>query len=230
MPTAQPLFRIVEIIYPGFTQLDFTAPHTVLSRLPAAETIVASLHGGEVPSDGGLRFAGTRPLGEIEACDLLFIPGGRSTVEVINDPDFMAHVIRLGASARYLTSVCTGSLALGAAGFLKARRAACHWAWRDMLSLFQAIPDAGRVVRDGNVITGGGVTAGMDFGLEIARELAGSDFAEQLQLTLEYAPEPPFKSGRPDEARPEVLGTVRERMRDLLAQQRARAETAARAL
>lgn len=223
-------FRIVSMIYPGFTQLDFTAPHTVFSRLPDADVVVCSLAGGEVASDGGLVFAHTRPLAQVDSCDLLFIPGGRTTVEVINDRDFMGHVVRLGAGARYLTSVCTGSLALGAAGFLKARRAACHWAWRDMLPLFQAIPDAGRVVRDGHVITGGGVTAGLDFALEVARELAGADFAEQLQLTLEYAPEPPFKSGRPDEARPEVLASVRARMKDLLTQQRQSAQIAAWAL
>jgi cyclohexyl-isocyanide hydratase len=220
-------FRIVEVIYQGLTQLDFTAPHTVFSRLPHAETVVASLSGGEVVSDGGLVFARTRPLAEVDGCDLLFLPGGRTTVEVINDPTFMAHVIRLGAQARYLTSVCTGSLILGAAGFLQGKRAACHWAWRDMLPLFQALPDAARVVRDGNIITGGGVTAGIDFALVVAKELAGDSFAEELQLTLEYAPEPPFDCGRPDEARPEVLASVRHRMKDLLAQQRMRAQTAA---
>lgn len=223
-------FRILEILYPGFTQLDFTAPHTVLSRLPDAHTVVASLAGGEVESDGGLVFARTVPLAQVVGCDLLFIPGGRTTVEVINDPGFMQHLCRLGAGARYLTSVCTGSLALAAAGFLKGRRAACHWAWRDLLPLFGAIPDAGRVVRDDHIITGGGVTAGIDFALEVARELAGADFAEQLQLTLEYAPEPPFRSGRPDEARPEVLVAVRERMQGLLAQQRLRALAAVQAM
>ena len=220
-------FRIVEVIYQGLTQLDFTAPHTVFSRLPHSETVVASLSGGEVVSDGGLVFARTRPLAEVDGCDLLFLPGGRTTVEVINDPTFMAQVIRLGAQARYLTSVCTGSLILGAAGFLKGKRAACHWAWRDMLPLFQAIPDAARVVRDGNIITGGGVTAGIDFALVVAKELAGDSFAEELQLTLEYAPEPPFDCGRPEEARPEVLASVRHRMKDLMAQQRMRAQTAA---
>jgi cyclohexyl-isocyanide hydratase len=220
-------FRIVEVIYQGLTQLDFTAPHTVFSRLPHSETVIASLSGGEVVSDGGLVFARTRPLAEVDDCDLLFLPGGRTTVEVINDATFMAHVVRLGAQARYLASVCTGSLILGAAGFLKGKRAACHWAWRDMLPLFHAVPDAARVVRDGNIITGGGVTAGIDFALVVAKELAGDSFAEELQLTLEYAPEPPFDCGRPDEARPEVLASVRERMRDFLAQQRMRAEIAA---
>ena len=153
-------FRIVEVLYPGMTQLDFTGPHTVMSRIPGAEVIVASEPGGTIRSDGGLWFARTRRMAEIDRCDLLFFPGGFGATEVINDPAFMAEAKRLAGTARYLTSVCTGSLILGALGVLKGRRAACHWAWRDMLKLFGAIPDAGRVVRDGDIITGGGVTAG----------------------------------------------------------------------
>ncbi len=163
-------FRIVEAIYPGMTQLDFTAPHTVFSRIPNTETIVASEAGGPVESEGGLVFAGTRRLAEIDRCDMIFFPGGLAVTEAINNAAFMAQARRLAAGARYLTSVCTGSLVLAAAGLLTRKRAACHWAWRDMLTLFGAIPDADRVVRDGNIITGGGVTAGMDFALVVAAE------------------------------------------------------------
>ena len=120
----------------------------------------------------------------------------------------MARGEAAGGGAQYLTSVCTGSLILGAAGLLKGKRAACHWAWRDMLSLFGAIPDAARVVRDGNIITGGGVTAGIDFAFVVAAELAGEAFAQGLQLGLEYAPAPPFNGGRPETAPPEVLAQV----------------------
>jgi len=220
-------FRIIEAIYPGMTQLDFTAPHTVFNRIPDTETIVASEAGGPVESEGGLVFAGTRRLAEIDRCDLIFFPGGLAVTEAINNAAFMAQAQRLAAGARYLTSVCTGSLVLGAAGLLKGKRAACHWAWRDMLTLFGAIPDADRVVRDGNIITGGGVTAGMDFALVVAAELAGARFAQVLQLGLEYAPAPPFNSGRPETAPPEILAEVRSRMDAILPKRLAEARTAA---
>jgi cyclohexyl-isocyanide hydratase len=220
-------FRIVEAIYPGMTQLDFTAPHTVFSRIPGAETIVASLPGGPIESDGGLTFAGTTRLADIDRCDLVFFPGGFAATEVAGDAAFMAEAKRLANGARYLTSVCTGSLILAATGLLKGRRAACHWAWRDMLTLFDVIPDPARVVRDGNIITGGGVTAGMDFALTVAAELAGEDFAQALQLNLEYAPAPPFNAGRPETAPPAVLARVQERMAAILPARLAQAKTAA---
>ena len=223
-------FSIVEILYPGLTQLDFTGPHTIFSRIPGARTIVASLAGGEVESDGGLYFARTVPLAEIERCDLLFLPGGLAATEVSNDLAFLAEVKRLAATARYLTSVCTGSLILGAAGLLKDKRAACHWAWRDMLTLFGAIPDPGRVVRDGNIITGGGVTAGIDFALVVAAELGGADLAQALQLGIEYCPAPPFDAGRPETAPPRVLAAVNARRAQMLPARRAAAESAARRL
>jgi cyclohexyl-isocyanide hydratase len=220
-------FRIVEVLYPGLTQLDFTGPHTVFTRLRDTEVIVASLAGGPIESDGGLTFAGTKPTAEIDRCDLLFFPGGFAATDVINDAAFMAEAKRLAAAARYLTSVCTGSLILGAAGLLKGRRAACHWAWRDMLELFGAIPDAGRVVRDGDIITGGGVTAGIDFALVVAAELAGEAAAQSIQLGIEYAPAPPFDAGRPETAPPAVLATVQKLMDSRLADRRAAAERAA---
>jgi cyclohexyl-isocyanide hydratase len=224
---AEARFRIVEVIYEGMTQLDFTAPHTVFSRIPDAETIVASKAGGEVESDGGLRFAGTTRLADIDRCDLIFFPGGLATTRVINDVAFMAEATRLASSARYLTSVCTGSLILAATGLIKGRRAACHWAWRDLLKLFDVVPDPSRVARDGDVITGGGVTAGIDFALVVAAELAGEAFAQGLQLNLEYAPAPPFNAGRPETAPPEVLAAVLERMGAFLPKRTAEAEAAA---
>jgi putative intracellular protease/amidase len=205
-------FRIVEVIFQGMTQLDFTAPHTVFTRIPNAEVVVASVTGGEITSDGGLTFAGTKAMAGIERCDLLFFPGGFATTEVMNDPAFMAEATRLAKGARYLTSVCTGSLILAATGLIRGRRAACHWAWRDLLPLFGVIPDESRVARDGNLITGGGVTAGMDFALTVAAELAGDEAAQAIQLGLEYAPAPPFNAGRPETAPPEILARVRRQM------------------
>jgi putative intracellular protease/amidase len=224
---AEPEFLIVEAIYPGMTQLDFTGPHTIFSRIPGARVVVASEPGGPIESDGSLVFAGTRRMAEVERCDLLFVPGGYSATEAANDEAFMREFRRLATGARYLTSVCTGSLVLGAAGLLKGKRAGCHWAWRDLLPLFGAIPDPARVVRDGNVITGGGVTAGIDFALVVAAELGGEALAQALQLAIEYSPAPPFDAGRPETAPPNVLAAVKARMAPQLAARTAAAERAA---
>lgn len=216
MSTA-PALDIVFALYPGLTQLDFTGPHQVLSRLPNARLRVASAAGGEITSDDGLRFTVER-LGDVEACTVLCVPGGVTCTDAMADAVFMAEVKRLAAIATYVTSVCTGSLILAAAGLLTGKRAACHWAWRDKLTLFGAIPDPARVVRDGNVFTGGGVTAGIDFALTLAAEIAGLDVAQAIQLGLEYAPAPRFQSGRPELATPEVLALVTARMANSLEQ------------
>ena len=208
-------FRIVFAVFPGMTQLDFTGPHQFLSRLPGGETLVASRDGGDVAADG-LVFAGTRRLADIPACDLICVPGGVTATQVALDAAFVAEVRRLGLGARYVTSVCTGSLILGAAGLLRGKRAACHWAWRDLLPLFGATPDAGRVVRDGHVITGGGVTAGIDFALAVLAEIGGDALAQTLQLGLEYAPAPPFNAGTPETAAPEILAAYRQRMASIM--------------
>ncbi|MCM5560408.1 DJ-1/PfpI family protein [Pleomorphomonas sp. JP5] len=208
-------FRIVFAIYPGMTHLDFTGPHQFLSRLPRSEVVVASAAGGDVPSEG-LIFASTRRLEDIAACDLICVPGGANATTVALDDAFVGNVRRLALSARYVTSVCTGSLILGAAGLLNGRRAACHWAWRHLLPLYGAVPDEARVVRDGNLITGGGVTAGIDFALVVLAEIAGADVAQMVQLGLEYAPAPPFDAGHPDRAPAAILAAYRERMADLL--------------
>lgn len=212
--TDQP-FCIVFALFPGMTQLDFTGPHQFLSRMPGSQTLVASRDGGEVPAEG-LVFGSTLRLADIERCDLLCVPGGVAATEVALDQVFVEQVARLGHSARYITSVCTGSLILGAAGLLVGKRAACHWAWRHLLPLFGATPDAGRVVRDGHVITGGGVTAGIDFALTVLAEIGGVALAQSLQLGLEYAPAPPFSAGSPEDAPPEILAAYRQRMAAIL--------------
>jgi transcriptional regulator GlxA family with amidase domain len=166
-------------------------------------------------------------MAEIDRCDLLFVPGGFAATEVANDEAFLREFRCLATSARYLTSVCTGSLVLGAAGLLKGKRAACHWAWRQLLPLFGAIADPARVVRDGNIITGGGVTAGIDFALVVAAEIGGDELAQALQLALEYAPEPPFAAGRPETAPAEIVALVRARLAPQIAERTAAAERAA---
>ena len=216
-------------IYPGVTHLDFTGPHQVLSRAPGLEVTVASMGGRDMTSDG-LTFTGLADLAKVEHCDLVCVPGGLGATEAMLDEAFLREIRRLGAGARYVTSVCTGSLILAAAGFLTGKRAACHWAWRELLEPFGAIVDTGRVVRDGNVITGGGVTAGLDFAFTILAEVAGEELAQAVQLGLEYAPDPPFHSGRPELASPQVLAAYSSRMGGLVASRRAAAEQAARRL
>lgn len=219
-------FRIVFAIYPGMTHLDFTGPHQFLSRTPDSQTIVASAAGGAIEADG-LTFANTICLASVEACDLICVPGGLAATKIAQDAVFMVELKRLAAGAKYITSVCTGSLILGAAGLLKGKRAACHWAWRDLLPLFGAIPDQARVVLDGNIITGGGVTAGIDFALTVLAEIADDTVAQTIQLALEYSPAPPFDAGRPETAPHEVLDRCNAAMSKIAGQRRADAMAAA---
>ena len=202
-------FPVVFALYPRITQLDFTGPFEVLARLPGARCVLASVEGGTIQADGGITFAGVVRLADVAECALLCVPGGFGTVAALENQPYLAQLRRLGAQAQFITSVCTGSLLLAAAGLLRGKKAACHWAWRELLSEFAVMPDAARVVRDGNVITGGGVTAGIDY-------------ARTVQLALEYAPEPPFDSGRPERARPEIVAAAQKRL-DVIRAERAAA-------
>jgi transcriptional regulator GlxA family with amidase domain len=222
-------FIIVFAIWPGMTHLDFTGPHQFLSRTPNSQTIVASPAGGAVEADG-LVFADTMKIADVRSCDLICVPGGVGATKVAQDAAFIAEIRRLAKGARYITSVCTGSLILGAAGLLKGRRAACHWAYAELLPLFGAIHDSARVARDGNIITGGGVTAGIDFALTVLAEIAGEEFAQTIQLGLEYAPAPPFDSGRPELAPPNVRARFEAMRQQLMPVRRAEADEAARAM
>ncbi len=219
-------FTTVFAIYPNLTQLDFTGPHQVLSRIPGATTIIASRDGGEIEAEGGLVIGRTRKLSEIDHCDLICVPGGMTATEVALDEAFVADVRRLALGAKYVTSVCTGSLILGAAGLLEGKRAACHWAWRGLLTEFGAIPDPARVVRDGNIFTGGGVTAGIDFAFTMLAEIAGEGYAKALTLGLEYAPAPPYACGRPELADAETLKLLSGNMDRSMAQRVAEAQEA----
>lgn len=208
-------------LYKGVTHLDFTGPHQFLARVPGTHVIVASPDGEPIESYG-LTFGNLVRLSTIEHCDVLCVPGGMGCVAAIEDDGFLADIRRIAAEATYVTSVCTGSVILAAAGVLKGRRAASHWAWRDMLADFGAIPDAGRVVRDGNIITGGGVTAGIDFALTLVAELHGVDAAQTVQLQLEYSPAPPFEAGLPETAPVAIRDTVMAQMAAGLAESRRR--------
>ena len=222
-------FPVVFALYPGVTQLDFTGPLEVLTRLPGARVVLACRVGGEL-SLPPLTLSGLTALAEVRECALLCVPGGFGTDEAMRDAAYLAELRRLARQARYVTSVCTGSLLLGAAGLLDGRHAACHWAFRELLPHFGARPEEARVVRDGNLITGGGVTAGIDMALAVFAEIAGRDAAEAVQLALEYAPDPPFASGRPELARAAVLQAVRERLASRWPTRRAAVEHAVAAL
>jgi cyclohexyl-isocyanide hydratase len=220
-------FQVVFALYPRVTQLDFTGPFEVFSRLPGAKCVLAAVEGGTLQADGGMAFANVVPLWQVERCALLCVPGGFGSIAAMEDIEFLTQLRRLAAQAKYVTSVCTGSLLLAAAGLLRGRRAACHWAWRELLCEFGVTPDASRIVRDGNVISGGGVTAGIDMALAVTADIAGADFAQSVQLGIEYAPEPPFDCGRPERARPEILAAVRDRLDRLGANRQAIARRAA---
>lgn len=217
---------IVFALYPNITQLDFTGPFEVLRRVPGARTLVASREGGKLTADSGLVFDDLVRLDSIARCDLICVVGGAGQAAAVRDEEYVAQVRRLGEGARYVTSVCTGSLVLAAARLITGKRAACHWAWREMLAEAGAIPDSGRVVRDGDVITGGGVTAGIDFALTVAAELVGPEFAQAIQLAIEYDPAPPYDAGRPEKAPANVLKAVRQRIADLYPERKAAMELA----
>lgn len=201
--------HIVFPIFDRMTHLDFTGPHQVFTAVPDARVTVASIGGHDVNAQG-LRFSGLADLRKVESCDVLCVPGGAGTSAAIIDEPFMREIRRLADSARFLTSVCTGAFVLGAAGLLRGKRTATHWASRELLAPFGAIVETKRVVRDGNVITGGGVTAGIDFALVAVAEIFGRATAEAVQLRLEYAPAPPFNAGRPEDASIELRTKVSE--------------------
>ena len=196
-----PLFNIGFVIFPDLTQLDFTGPLQVLSRLPQSATHIVAKSAAPVPSDCGLGLVPTHTFANCPALDLICIPGGSEGVAgILNDGDTIEFVRHKASAAKYVTSVCTGAFVLGVAGLLKGRRATTHWAYTDLLPLVGASYEKARVVKDGNVITGGGVTAGIDFALSVIADIAGETTARKIQLGIEYDPSPPFDSGHPDKA------------------------------
>ncbi len=197
-------FTIGFVLFPMVTQLDFTGPLQVLHRLPGAQVLILAADLAPVPSDCGLGLVPTATFDSCPQLDMICVPGGFGVEAAMQDPQLVAFVRRQAGGARYVTSVCTGAFVLGAAGLLQGRRATTHWAYHALLSRCGAVPTRGRVVRDGNLLTGGGVTAGIDFALTIAAEIAGEAVARRIQLSIEYDPAPPFTDGHPDRATPAV--------------------------
>ena len=203
--------RIGCLIFPRMTQLDLTGPFEVFSRVPDAQVLLLWKTLEPVEADTGLRMLPYATLHDCPPLDIICVPGGPGVNDLMEDEEILTWLRDRAATARFVSSVCTGSLVLGAAGLLRGKRATSHWGARDLLATFGATPTAGRVVRDGNVFTGGGVTAGIDFALTMVAELAGAPVAQAIQLQIEYAPAPPFDSGTPETASPEVLAAVRAR-------------------
>jgi cyclohexyl-isocyanide hydratase len=199
------------VLFPELTQLDMTGPFEVLTRIPGSKGLAIAKTMDPVGADIGLRFVPHHTFRDAPKIDILVVPGGFGTDEAMNDGETIDFVRRAAAEATYVTSVCTGALVLGAAGLLKGRKATTHWAYVDLLPLFGAIPTEGRVVRDGNVFTGGGVTAGIDFALTLLAEVAGEDVAKAIQLSIEYDPKPPFDAGHPSRASGRALELVQKR-------------------
>ena len=206
-----PSFRFGLLLFPRMTQLDLTGPFEVFAKLPSAEVLLLWKTLQPVEAETGLRLLPHATLRDCPPLDLVCVPGGPGVSALMEDAEVLAWLRGEAQTVRYITSVCTGSLVLGAAGLLRGKRATSHWASRDLLAKFGAIPTPGRVVRDGNLFTGGGVTAGIDFALTVVAEMAGLKTAQEIQLQIEYAPDPPFDAGAPETAPPDVVAAVRAR-------------------
>ncbi len=211
-----PPLRIGVVVFPDMTLLDATGPLQVFAAIPVfapapgveLHVIGATLE--PVPTDAVLTVAPTTTFADCPPLDILCVPGGPGVDAILDDPATIDFVRRQGAGARWITSVCTGALVLGAAGLLDGYRAATHWAAMGFLEDFGAVPTDERVVIDRDRVTGGGVTAGLDFALTLVAELLGRAVAEAIQLRIEYLPEPPFAAGSPRTAPPEVVADYRQ--------------------
>lgn len=219
--------QIAMLLYPQFTALDLVGPQYMLANLMGAKVHLVAKSREPVTSDTGISIVPSATFAECPAdLSILFVPGGtQGTLDAMQDEETQAFLADRGSRAKYVTSVCTGSLVLGAAGLLTGYRATSHWVTRPLLARFGATPVNARVVRDRNRITGAGVTAGLDFGLSLVHDLRDRDYAESVQLLAEYDPQPPFNAGSP--AKSKRLN--RERMEAMFTEFVAKADAAARA-
>ncbi|MGE0225998.1 MAG: DJ-1/PfpI family protein [Acetobacteraceae bacterium] len=209
------------LLFPRLTQLDLTGPFEVFANTPGATVHLLWKTKDPVSAITGMKIVPDTTFAECPQLDVICVPGGSGVAAVMEDPEVLDFLRRQAGGARYVTSVCTGALVLGAAGLLRGRRATTHWASHDFLATLGAIPTHGRVVRDGNIFTGGGVTAGIDFALTLVAEMCGPDVAQAIQLQIEYAPEPPFDAGSPDTAPAGVLALARDRGKGMRAEREA---------
>ncbi|WP_415860493.1 DJ-1/PfpI family protein [Pantoea cypripedii] len=220
-------FNIGLLLFPSLTQLDLTGPWEVFVRMPGVNNYLVWKDRQPVMSDRGLAIMPTATFADCPPLDLICIPGGPGQIALMEDDETLDFVRRMAEQAQWVTSVCTGSLVLGAAGLLQGYRATSHWGSLDQLSLFGATPVQERVVRDRNRITGAGVTSGIDFALTVAEELLGRAAAENIQLQMEYDPAPPFHSGSPRSASAERLTEAQQQIAEFIARRRVVSEKAA---
>lgn len=206
--------NIVFVLFDNVTQLDFTGPVQFLSRLPDAQVHVVSKDGKAVTTDCSFSILPRSGFADCPQADIMCVPGGHGVRDAIADTAIVDFVRQQAQNAAYITSVCTGAFVLGAAGLLQGKKATCHWAYTQLLPLFGAKHVPARVVRDGNLITAGGVTSGIDFALELIAAIAGEDVARTIQLALEYNPAPPFEGGSLESSSDETVDNLRARVYD----------------
>ncbi|MCW5646766.1 MAG: DJ-1/PfpI family protein [Sphingopyxis sp.] len=218
--------HIVFLLFPGITQLDFTAPAQAFCRMPGARLVGAAKTRDPIATDSGFAIVPTHDFASAPQADILCIPGGHGVVDALGDEAIIAFIAAQAKGAAWVTSVCTGAFLLGRAGLLKGKRATTHWGYTHLLPLVGAVHEAARVVEDGNVVTSGGVTSGLDFALTLIARMKGDAVAQAIQLAIEYDPAPPFAGGHPDRAPEAVTAGLKERVYDAAA---ARMETALRA-
>jgi cyclohexyl-isocyanide hydratase len=218
------------LAFPNVQQLDLTGPYEVFASWPGARVRLVAKTLERVTSSTGLVLTPNSSFEDCPQLDILCVPGGAGVNAPMADEATLAFVRRQADEARFVTSVCTGALVLGAAGLLKGKRATTHWASHHLLETLGAVPVQARVVRHDNLMTGGGVTAGIDFALTLIGELAGREVAEAIALNLEYVPAPPFDTGHPDTTRPAVVEMVCRRMAPFVEERRGHAQEAARKL
>ena len=203
------------LIFPKLTQLDMTGPYEVLARMPNTTVHLIAKTLDPIVTDRGMRIMPNMTYTDCPQLDVVMVPGGPGQQDLMEDEVVLDFLRRQAKGAKYMTSVCTGSLVLGAAGLLKGKRATSHWAALEHLKRLGAIPVSEKVVVDGNVVTGAGVTSGIDFALKFASILEGEAAAREIQLQIEYDPAPPFDAGSPAKAAPETVAAVRKRIAKL---------------
>ena len=211
-PAMSASLQIGVVIFPRVTQLDLTGPVQVFSGVPGAKVHLIWKRIEPVPSDSVLVLTPTITFADCPQLDVICVPGGAGTDDMVNDAELLDFLREQAKGAKYITSVCTGSLVLGAAGLLRGYRATTHWSAMDYLAPYGATPEKTRVCVDRNRVSGGGVTAGIDFALKLVSIMVDRPTAELIQLRLEYNPAPPFNSGSPDTAPPEILALMKEKI------------------
>lgn len=201
--------KIAILLFDGITALDAVGPYEVLRSVPGWEVEFVAKEKGEVRTDcGALGLSADAALADTDAAEIVLVPGGQGTRPLLEDAGVLEWLRRVDATTKWTTSVCTGSLLLGAAGLLQGRRATCHWAVLEQLRDFGAEPVQGRYVEDGKLVTAAGVSAGIDMALHLVGREVGPEVAQAVQLGIEYDPQPPFDTGSPDKAPPELVELV----------------------